>query len=75
MSDFQNDEIRDIIVERDGFLEQLNETNNEIERLNNIINELEKWIKNDENHNDSLGYEVVYVDELLNRLKELKEEK
>lgn len=43
----------------------------EIQRLNNIIEELEKWIK----ENDLGQYRtenVVDVDELLDKLKELK---
>lgn len=44
----------------------------EINRLNNIINELEKWIK--ENNLGKYRTEnVVDTDELLDKLKELKE--
>ena len=46
----------------------------EIDRLNNIINELEKWIK--ENNLGKYRTEnVVDTDELLYKLKELKENK
>ena len=41
----------------------------EIERLNNIINELENYFK--EKDND--GYEKLYVEDILYKLKELKE--
>ena len=41
----------------------------EIERLNNIINELEDYFK--EKDND--GYEKLYVEDILYKLKELKE--
>lgn len=46
----------------------------EIDRLNNIINELEKWIK--ENNLGKYRTEnVVDTDELLDKLKALKENK
>ena len=46
----------------------------EIDRLNNIINELEKWIK--ENNLGKYRTEnVVNTDELLYKLKALKENK
>ena len=46
----------------------------EIDKLNNIINELEKWIK--ENNLGKYRTEnVVNTDELLDKLKELKENK
>ena len=47
-------------------------TLNEIDRLNNIIDELEKWIK--ENNVGKYRTEnVVDIDELLDKLKALKE--
>ena len=47
-------------------------TLNEIDRLNNIIDELEKWIK--ENNLGKYRTEnVVDIDELLDKLKALKE--
>ena len=58
--------------------DRLQEKDKEIERLNNIINELEKWLKDDENnliHYDyESKYDYIYVDELLDKLKELKGE-
>ena len=39
-NDFINQDILDIIIERDGYKEQSDEYEKEIERLNNIINEL-----------------------------------
>ena len=53
---------------------QLEEKDKEIDRLNNIIDELEKWIK--ENNLGKYRTEnVVDTDELLDKLKELKENK
>lgn len=48
---------------------QIDEKDKEIERLNNIINELENYFK--EKDND--GYEKLYVEDILYKLKELKE--
>lgn len=48
--------------------------NKEIKMLKNIIKELELFIKNQKNQNDLDGYMVIYVDEVLNKLKDLKEE-
>ena len=45
----------------------------EIDRLNNIINELEKWIK-ENNLGEYRTENVVDTDELLDKLKALKEE-
>ena len=55
----------------------------EIKRLNNIIEEFEKWItfSDTESFNPALNYddeckmEYIYVDDLLDKLKELKEGK
>ena len=61
------EELHDWLVDRDI------KNKDEITRLNNIINELEKWIK----ENDLGKYRienVVNTDELLDYLKELKEE-
>ena len=50
-------------------------------RLNNIIDELEKWAKeNNVNARDIYGYEmedtkVIYLEDFLDKLKELKEGK
>ena len=46
----------------------------EIDRLNNIINELEKWIK-ENNLGEYRTENVVDTDELLDKLKTLKENK
>ena len=58
---------------------EMQEKDEEIERLNNIINELEKWLTDDENskiyYNYENKYEYIYVDDLLDKLKELKEGK
>ena len=59
------------------------ESDKEIERLNNIINELEKWItfSDTESFNPAINYddeckmEYIYVDDILDKLKELKEGK
>lgn len=40
--------------------------------LNGDWNNLKEWIKNEDNQNDLLGYEVVYVDEILSKMKEIK---
>lgn len=46
----------------------------EIDRLNNVINELEKWLKEDlkQVYRDA-GYRNTIINEVLNKLKELKE--
>lgn len=76
----ENKEQRNIIVKQnDELKKQVEEKDKEIERLNNIINELEKWLNDSENsliHYDyESKYEYIYVDEFLNKLKELKEGK
>ena len=46
----------------------------EYDRLNNIIDELEKWLKKEHEN----GYEVYYlmaIQDILDKLKELKENK
>lgn len=48
--------------------------NKEIKMYKNIIKELELFIKNQKNQNDLDGYMVIYVDEVLNKLKDLKKE-
>lgn len=45
----------------------------EINKLNNVINELEKWLNNQTMI--SLKYEIGYYKEVLDKLKELKENK
>ena len=45
----------------------------EIHKLNNVINELEKWLNNQTMI--SLKYEIGYYKEVLDKLKELKENK
>ena len=53
--------------------QKLEEKDKEIERLNNIINQLDKWLKNEHEN----GYEVYYImaiQDVLDKLKELKEE-
>lgn len=56
-----------------------NNRQKEIVRLNNIINELEKWLNDNENpviHYDyESKYDYIYVDNILDKLKELKEDK
>lgn len=53
--------------------EIIEEKNKEIDKLNNIINELEKWLSNQTMI--SLKYEIGYYKEVLDKLKELKENK
>ena len=50
----------------------LDSAENKVDRLNNIINELEKWIK-ENNLGEYRTENVVDTDELLDKLKELKE--
>lgn len=46
----------------------------EIERLNNIINGLERWLKEDlKNNYRDAGYRHNLIIEVLDKLKELKE--
>ena len=74
----QNTEIDLLIQELRDTIDNQRE---EIDRLNNIINELEKWVKeNNTNNRDIYGYEmedtkVIYLDDFLDKLKELKENK
>lgn len=53
--------------------EIIEEKNKEIDKLNNVINELEKWLNNQTMI--SLKYEIGYYKEVLDKLKELKENK
>ncbi len=53
--------------------EIIEEKNKEIDKLNNVINELEKWLNNQTII--SLKYETGYYKEVLDKLKELKENK
>lgn len=53
--------------------EIIEEKNKEIDKLNNVINELEKWLNNQTMI--SLKYETGYYKEVLDKLKELKENK
>lgn len=60
---------------------KLKEQQHEIEKLNNIINELEKWLIEEKNYylenyyySDFNAY-ATYIDVILNKLKELKENK
>jgi len=43
-NDFKNDDIRDLIIERDGYLEQVKELEQELQRKDNIINEVKDII-------------------------------
>ena len=70
-------EIKRLNKEKDDLDDCNRHLYNENKRLNNIIDELEKWLNNNENtliHYDyESKYEYIYVDELLKKLKELKE--
>lgn len=66
-------------IEEKIFIEPLNKKigkDKEIDRLNNVINELEKWLKEDlkEVYRDA-GYRNNIINEVLVKLKELKENK
>ena len=52
--------------------EEIGEKDKEIERLNNIIEELEKWLDNNSRHKELFECDRYYQ-EILNKLKELKE--
>lgn len=81
-NDFINQDIQDIIIERDGYKEQVEEKDKEIDRLNNIISELEKWLEESKKYG-SLVYseikedgsfeEFIKLEEIKNKLNELKE--
>lgn len=47
----------------------------ERDRLNNIINELEKWIEEHKQYQLISERYIVWEDKLVNKLKELKENK
>lgn len=47
----------------------------EIDRLNNIIDELEKWIEEHKQYQLISERYIVWEDKLVNKLKELKENK
>ena len=69
-----NRTIEEIRENETKLINELKEEEKEIDRLNNIINGLEKWIK--ENNLGKYRTEnVVDTDELLDKLKELKENK
>ena len=71
--------LKGIIRYNKGAEKEIKRQREEVERLNNIINELEKWLNNNKNpliHYDyESKYEYIYVDELLEKLEELKEGK
>lgn len=67
-----NRTIEEIRENETKLINELKEEEKEIDRLNNIIDELEKWIK--ENNLGKYRTEnVVNTDELLDKLKALKE--
>ena len=72
--DFKNDGLRDLIVERDGYLEQLEEAYKTINQLTNNWNELEEYVKFQRKVSLGLnnGYGVGLCDELLDRMNEIK---
>lgn len=85
-NDFINNDIQDIIIERDGYKEQVEEQQQEISRLNNIIYELEKYINEViEEQEKASKLDCVFTDDevkdivicnftlFLNKLKQLKE--
>ena len=43
-NDFKNDDLRDLIIERDGYLEQVKELQQELQRKDNNWNELKKYV-------------------------------
>lgn len=58
--------------------QKVEQQENEINRLNNIINKLEKWLNEDEYFNGRKlrkDYITVLVTDVLDKLKELKENK
>ena len=65
-NDFKNDDIRDLIIERDGYLEQVKELEQELQRKNEIIIDFEKWLKSIK------GIEINIV-KVLNKFNDLKE--
>ena len=69
----QGKEIEKLTAESTNWESKVYELQDEIERLNNIITELEKYIRTNQCNGDI--EEVYYREELLDKLKELKENK
>ena len=74
-NDFINQDIQDIIIERDGYKEQVEEKGKEIDRLNNIISELEKWLKEKQilYGINQQGFSWGVCGDALDKLNKLKE--
>ena len=74
-NDFKNDDIRDLIIERDGYLEQVKELEQELQRKDNIINELKEELK--EARKELQPGELIIgqglIDNILDKIKELEE--
>ena len=72
-NDFKNDDIRDLIIERDGYLEQVKELEQELQRKDNNWNELKDFILN----HYIVGHKVQNgsLDMIINKMKELEESK
>lgn len=72
-NDFINQDIQDIIIERDGYKEQVEEKDKEIDRLNNIISETSKDIQHELSHlkaNDEVSWnEEFYTNNKLDYRK------
>ena len=67
-----------IVSEIDLLIQELRDTidnqKEEIDRLNNIINELEKWLKELKDM-ESFADNLAIINTILDKLKELKENK
>lgn len=66
----------DVMIYMEALMKKYEEKEQEIDRLNNVINELEKWLKEDlkQVYRDA-GYRNNIINEVLDKLKELKEGK
>lgn len=66
----------DVMIYMEALMKKYEEKEQEIDRLNNVINELEKWLKEDlkQVYRDA-GYRNNIINEVLDKLEELKEKK
>lgn len=67
--DFKNDGIRDLIIERDGYLEQVKELEQELQRKDNEIKQLQEDIVNHIKIASEYKEQMIIKDNIINELK------
>lgn len=69
-NDFKNDDIRDLIIERDGYLEQVKDLEQELQRKDNEIKQLQEDIVNHIKIASEYKEQMIIKDNIINELKE-----